>query len=111
MIAFDLILVCCLIAFCTYLFFAAKVDILKLIEGNLKPTSGSVKKAVEKKYLTFQPRISKEYYGLRVEDYLAQQIPEGGQGVGEGGADSSVVQEVRSKEEGGREEEGAVISV
>jgi hypothetical protein len=50
---------------------------MKLIEGNLLPTSGSVEKPAEKTYLTFQPFIPKDCYGLTVEEYLAQQVPEG----------------------------------
>lgn len=57
--------------------FAAKIDVLKLIEGNLSPSSGTVEKANEKKYMSFQPLIPKEFYGLSVEAYLTQQVPEG----------------------------------
>ena len=56
---------------------AAKVDILKLIYGHFKPTSGSVEKAAEKKYLNFDPLVPKESYGMTVEEYLGKQVPGG----------------------------------
>ena len=68
--------------FCNFLpeicvFIAAKFDIIRLINGAIEPTSGTVEKTSEKTHITYHPYVPKDCYGMTVEAYLTENLPDG----------------------------------
>ena len=57
---------------CVY--FSAKSDILKLLSGEISPTSGVVSLAKNKRVVLFKPTIPKESHIYTVKSFLEQSM-------------------------------------
>ena len=45
-------------------FITAKFDVIRLINGAIEPTSGTVEKTSEKTHITYHPYVPKDCYGM-----------------------------------------------
>ena len=58
-------------------FITAGFDVIRLINGAIEPTSGTVEKSSEKTHITYHPYVPKDCYGMTVEAYLTENLPDG----------------------------------